>query len=65
VLDLPLEERWRYLDRACPEPALRQYVDSLVSSYDHAGSFLESPAAPSIWSAAAEEESWIGRRLGP
>lgn len=66
VLDLPPEERSGYLDKACPEPALRQYVDSLVLSYDRAGSFLQSPASAvqNLW-AASEQESWVGLRLGP
>ena len=67
VLDLPPEDRSRHLDQACPEPALRRYVDSLVLSYDRAGSFLESPASVvhNPWIATAEEQSWVGRRLGP
>jgi non-specific serine/threonine protein kinase/serine/threonine-protein kinase len=67
VLDLPPEQRSMYLDRVCPQPMLRRYVDSLVLSYDQAGGFLQSPAplVQDFWTAAAEPESWIGRRLGP
>ncbi len=67
VLELPHPEREQYLDRACPEPALRKYVDSLILSYDQAGGFLESPAflGQHLLNATAESDSWIGRRIGP
>src|SRR6476660_4280833 len=41
------DERRVYLDRACAEaPDLRQKVEALLTAYQEAGSFLESPAAP-------------------
>jgi non-specific serine/threonine protein kinase/serine/threonine-protein kinase len=66
VLDLPQTDRAQYLDRACSEPELRKYVDSLILSYDRAGGFLESPApsVASLWSDRSPEDSWVGRRLG-
>ena len=67
VLDLPPQERSQYLDQACPDPALRRYVDSLVLSYDRAGSFLELPASAvqNLLTATVDEELWLGQRLGP
>jgi len=68
VLELPCEQRASYLDRACPQPQLRNYVESLILAYDRAGSFLESPALgalPDPLAPAGEaDESWVGRRLG-
>jgi eukaryotic-like serine/threonine-protein kinase len=67
VLELPPEERPRYLDSACPEPSVRRYVESLVLSYEQAGSFLEQPAV--IGDAGPfprnEADAWVGRRIGP
>jgi eukaryotic-like serine/threonine-protein kinase len=67
VPDLPQSERAPYLDRVCPEPELRNYVDSLILSYDRAGSFLESPSPliENFRSINADKPSWAGRRLGP
>jgi non-specific serine/threonine protein kinase/serine/threonine-protein kinase len=66
VLELPQPDRSQYLDEACPQPALRRYVDSLVLAYDQAGNFLESPApVQSLSSLGVPHESWVGRRLGP
>src|SRR5215469_13559654 len=67
ILDLPPQERCKYLNQACLDPALRRYVDSLVLSYDRAGGFLESPVlvVENLWPATVEGESWLGRRLGP
>jgi formylglycine-generating enzyme required for sulfatase activity len=45
VLDLPdAAERSRYLDKVCHDPAQRARVNALLSSHDHAGSFLGTPA---------------------
>ena len=66
VLDLPPEARSSYLDQACPGPALRPYVESLIHSYEQAGNFLDEPAAIHDAYAPAQQEagSWKGRRLG-
>ena len=46
ALELDSDERGSFLDEACGgNESLRQQVESLLVSYDHAGSFLESPAA--------------------
>ncbi len=45
VLDLPdAADRSRYLDEVCHDPAQRARVQSLLSSHEHAGSFLGTPA---------------------
>ncbi len=68
VLELPLEHRAGYLDRSCSEdPTLRREVESLISSYDKAGSFLESPVQKSTGgeaSSGARDDSWVGRCVG-
>ena len=45
VLELPAEERERYLDTACPEPQIRRYVESLIESFQNASGDLDEPAA--------------------
>src|SRR6266851_5311082 len=68
VLELPLEQRTGYLDRSCSEdPTLRREVESLISSYDKAGSFLESPVQKSTGgeaSSGARDDSWVVRCVG-
>jgi len=66
VLDLPEEARPTYLDQACPHPALRHYVESLIQSYQQAGNFLEEPAVIQHTFAPApnRDTSWVGRRIG-
>src|SRR5271170_4349734 len=66
VLDLPPEARTPYLDRACAEPAVRRYVESLIQSYEQAGSFLDEAAAARRAEMLTEPaaEAWQGRRLG-
>ncbi|HUH64152.1 MAG TPA: protein kinase [Terracidiphilus sp.] len=66
ALELPVDKRDEFLGRACPEPSLRRYVDSLIRSYDQAGGFLESAPQLSkdLWSGVPVEEPWVGRRLG-
>src|SRR5439155_9949780 len=45
ALDLPSEQRAAYLDQACAsDHDLRLEVESLISSYDRSGSFIEQPA---------------------
>lgn len=68
-LELPPEERARYLDEVCREPELRSYVDSLVMQFDGSETFLESPAVNSYARTCADEllgdsNLWIGRRIG-
>ena len=46
ALERDSDERGSFLDEACAgNESLRQQVESLLVSYEHAGSFLESPAA--------------------
>ena len=67
VLDLPPDQRSPYLDKACQQPAVRRYVESLVLSYQQAGEFLDEPALAGHAEVLAESEadSWKGRRVGP
>jgi eukaryotic-like serine/threonine-protein kinase len=45
ALDLPTDQRAAYLDQACAgDDELRDEVESLISSYEQAGSFIEQPA---------------------
>ena len=45
ALDLPAAERITFLDQSCAGDAdLRREVESLISSYERAGSFIEHPA---------------------
>src|ERR1044071_1745642 len=46
---LPAEQRAAFLDRVCAhDPLLRQKVEGLLRTIDHAGSFLETPPADEI-----------------
>lgn len=54
-LDLEPEERRRYLDTHCGEAETRREVESLLESYDQAGTFIERPVL---------EEPVAGRRIG-
>jgi serine/threonine protein kinase len=46
AIELPLEERPGFLDRACAEDiGLRRKIEALLKSNDRAGGFLEQPAA--------------------
>ncbi len=67
VLDLPPEKRSPYLDQACPQVAVRRYVESLVLSYEQAGQFLDQPAVAGHAETFVgdETDSWKGRRVGP
>lgn len=48
ALERPVAERAQFLDRACGgNLELREEVESLLSSYDNAGSFMETPAVAS------------------
>src|SRR2546426_10785200 len=45
ALALPSEQRAAYLDQACAgDYELRAEVESLISSYERSGSFIEQPA---------------------
>src|SRR2546423_1548103 len=45
ALDLAPEKRRAFLDKACAsDPTLRGEVESLIASYEKAGSFIEQPA---------------------
>ncbi len=49
AIRLPPNDRPSYLDRNCSEdPALRSEIESLLSSYESAASFLEKPAVVSL-----------------
>jgi eukaryotic-like serine/threonine-protein kinase len=67
ALECPPGQRRGYLDKACPEPLVRRYVESLVLSYEQAGSFLEQPAVIGGAGPLPENEAdvWAGRRIGP
>ena len=68
VLQIPPEDRSRYLDKACPQPEFRRYVDSLILSYEKADEFLEQPALDQhaeTWGEAESLPLWVGRRIGP
>jgi eukaryotic-like serine/threonine-protein kinase len=67
ALEISQDERPAYLDRVCQDSSLRQYVESLLGSYQQADDFLREPAL--ITHASVLEpgavDSWLGRRLGP
>ena len=45
ALDLPPEERSAYLSRACAgDPELGKEIQSLISAFERAGAFIETPA---------------------
>jgi serine/threonine protein kinase len=59
ALDRPREERSAFILQACPDDlGLRREVESLLSSHDEAGGFLEGPAA-------GPTPLRSGTRLGP
>jgi len=56
-----------YLDKACDDPKLRAYIDSLIVPFEQAGDFLEEPALENYARSSAEAycaNAWIGRRIG-
>jgi hypothetical protein len=66
VMDLPLSERQPYLDRACPDPELRKYVDSLLASFERADTnFLTVPAAALVGPEWTGDHTWTGRTNRP
>jgi len=67
ALELPPDRRSAYVDRVCPDVSLRQYVDSLLSSYDEAQDFLSEPALITHANMLDPEstDAWLGRQIGP
>jgi serine/threonine protein kinase/Tfp pilus assembly protein PilF/TolB-like protein len=67
ALELSPEERCAYLDNVCLDTSLRQYVKSLLSSYEQAEGFLSESALVTHASVmeAGSKESRLGRRIGP
>ncbi|HQR36582.1 MAG TPA: protein kinase [Blastocatellia bacterium] len=71
ALDRPAGERDALLESACgDDPSLRQQVENLLSSHQHAGDFIEAPAALPFDSLLTDEavtlqlDSMAGRRIG-
>ncbi|MGA9997264.1 MAG: protein kinase, partial [Pyrinomonadaceae bacterium] len=69
ALERPPEERRAYLAEACSDDeGLRSQVETLIQSYEKAGSFIESPAVPFDSSAQTlvddPSTAVIGRRIG-
>ncbi len=67
ALEISQEERPAYLDSVCQDSSLRQYVESLLGSYQQADDFLGEPALITHGSVLepGPVDSWLGRRLGP
>jgi serine/threonine protein kinase len=67
ALELGVEERASFLDRACAgDEELRRRVEQLLSAHEREDGFLSAPALEEIARemAAAQSRSLIGRRLG-
>src|SRR5882762_3879495 len=63
AIQLPVEERATFLDRACAEDdELRQKIEALLRSNDRAGGFLEQPAAGEI--GAERAKAVVGEKPG-
>src|SRR4051794_6130399 len=68
ALEMPRAGRTEFLDRVCNgDSGLRSEVESLLSSYDDAGTFIEESAAtPKLAPVAVVADSLgIGKQLGP
>jgi tetratricopeptide (TPR) repeat protein/tRNA A-37 threonylcarbamoyl transferase component Bud32 len=67
ALEISPEERPAYLDSVCQDSSLRQYVESLLGSYEQADDFLSDPALITNASVLESDsvDSWLGRHLGP
>ncbi len=65
ALERPPQERDAFLHSACAgDPQLEREVQSLLSSEQHAGSFLESPAIEAIDDVRTVETSRVSGRIG-
>src|SRR5215211_5108766 len=61
-IDAPAD-RAAFLDRECPDPAVRAQVESLLAAGDKVGSFMERPASPTgVYESSAES---VGSQIGP
>src|ERR1700730_4457212 len=67
ALEISQEERPAYLDGVCQDSSLRQYVESLLGSYQQADDFLREPATITHASGLEPQsmDSWLGRHMGP
>ena len=67
ALEISQDERPAYLDSVCHDSSLRQYVESLLGSYQQADDFLREPALITYASVleSGPVDWWLGRRLGP
>jgi len=64
ALELPRAGRTEFLDGRCEgNQSLRAEVESLISSYDDAGTFIEESAAPKL--APAKDALGVGAQVGP
>jgi serine/threonine protein kinase len=57
ALRLPAEERQQFLNDACQDENLRREVESLLSSSDAAGSFMQNPAVAAVAHIVVAERS--------
>lgn len=62
AIELPQEERSKYLDANCPDALVRRSVETLIESYEESANFLEKPAVQAF---AEQDQAWTGRILGP
>jgi non-specific serine/threonine protein kinase/serine/threonine-protein kinase len=63
---LPDDERDAFLQRSCADDApLRADVERLLAAHASAGDFISSPAIAAAGQWNADDESWIGRLVGP
>jgi serine/threonine protein kinase/Tol biopolymer transport system component len=62
VLAQPFAERDDYLAQACGDDELRREVESLIKSYEQAGSFLEEPAVQSAAESLLENQQKLSAR---
>ncbi|MEO8371042.1 MAG: protein kinase [Candidatus Solibacter sp.] len=66
ALDVPRAERAAYLDGVCNgNSQLRSEVESLLSSHEDAGTFIEAPVAAAPKMAAMPDSLGIGADVGP
>jgi serine/threonine protein kinase len=69
ALDRPREERLAFIRQSCPDNLeLRRELESLLSSHDAAGTFLETPLVHNTATAASDPRRSLlppGTRLGP